>query len=257
MLNYIKSEGYRILHTSTMYITTLVFSGLALALNIILYIFQITTTDFPFATTSFSYSNLVAYPMVYCFASFVIVALLYEGNRRNGNTKNSVAYGISRIKIFAGKCIVSILTCMIIMVITLSVFIGSAVFLLVPMGPVTLDVFLMEIPAVSLIAIAALILAVLSMEFFDKSFLSFLLWYSIMFIIPSICYYLGLKIDIFQAIATWMPNAFFKSEMLVNRSTCITIWDSTQGLIHCLLAGAIGCGIFASLGSLFIRKKDI
>lgn len=257
MLNYIKSEGYRILHTSTMYITTLTFGALVLALNIILYVFHMFTVDFPYGNTSFSYSNIVANPMVYCFAAFVIVALLYDGDRRNGNVKNSVAYGISRSKIFAGKCIVSLLTCIIIMVITLSIFIASAEILLIPMGPVTLDVLLMEVPAVSLIAIAALILAVLSMDLFDKSFSSFLLWYSIMFIIPSICYYLGLKIDIFQAIAAWMPNAFFKSEMLVNRSTCITIWDSTQGFIHCLLTGAIGCGIFASLGCLLTRKKDI
>lgn len=257
MLNYIKSEGYRILHTKTMYITALAFSGLALALNIILYVFHVSMIDFPYATTSFSYSNLVANPMVYCFAAFVIVGLLYDGDRRNGNVKNSIAYGISRIKIFAGKCIVSLLTCIIMMVITLSVFIGSAVILLVPMGPVTLEALIMEIPAVSLISIAALILAVLCMEIFDKSFSAFLLWYSIMFIIPSICYYLGLRIDIFHAIAAWMPNAFFKSEMLVNRSICITIWDSTQGLMHCLLAGLIGCGIFASLGYLFIRKRDI
>lgn len=257
MLNYIKSEGYRILHTSTVYITTLVFSGLAFALNIILYIFHVSTNDFPYATTSFSYSNLVANPMVYCIAAFIIVALLYDGNRRNGSMKNSIAYGISRIKIFAGNCIVSLLTCIIVMVITLSVFVGSAVILLVPMGPVTLDVLIMEIAAVSLITTAALILAVLSTECFDKSFSSFLFWYSIMFIIPSICYYLGLKIDIFQEIAEWMPNAFFKSEILVNRSICITIWDNMHGLVHCLLTGSIGCAIFAGLGSLLIRKKDV
>lgn len=257
MLNYIKSEGYRILHTRVMYLTTLTFCALVLALNLILYAFHATTIDFPYATTSFSFSNLVANPMVYCLASFLIVALLYDGNHRYGNVKNSIAYGISRRKLFVGKCIVSLVACIIIMVITLAVFISSALLLLEPAQPVSLHVLLMEVPAISLIAIASLILAVLLLEVLDKSFSSFLIWYTILFFIPSICYYLGLKIDIFQEIAAWMPNAFFKSELLVNRSTCITIWDSTEGVFHCLWAGLMGCGIFAMIGSLILRRRDL
>ena len=51
---------------------------------------------------SFSYSNLVANPMVFAFMGMIIPFLFYEGGKRNGNLKNTVAGGISRVKIFAG-----------------------------------------------------------------------------------------------------------------------------------------------------------
>ncbi len=98
-----KSEFYRIIHSSGIYILTLCFAAAPLFLNLMLFCFGRCTPDFPYATTSFSYSNIVANPMIFCIAALCLVFTLYEGNKRNGNLKNLVACGISREKIFAGQ----------------------------------------------------------------------------------------------------------------------------------------------------------
>ena len=118
MLNYIKSELYRITHSATLYIVTLCFAAAPLLVNLMLFSFGRSIPDYPYSTTSFSYSNIVANPMFYCIAALCLVFALYEGNKKNGNLKNVVASGISREKIFAGQFIVCLLTAIVVMAIT-------------------------------------------------------------------------------------------------------------------------------------------
>lgn len=42
--------------------------------------------------------------MAFAVMGMIIPFLFYEGGKRNGNLKNTVAGGISRVKIFAGEC---------------------------------------------------------------------------------------------------------------------------------------------------------
>ncbi len=125
-----KSEFYRIIHSSGIYILTLCFAAAPLFLNLMLFCFGRCTPDFPYATTSFSYSNIVANPMIFCIAALCLVFTLYEGNKRNGNLKNLVACGISREKIFAGQFVLCFFASLVVMVITAAVYILSADLLL-------------------------------------------------------------------------------------------------------------------------------
>ena len=123
-----KSEFYRIIHSSGIYILTLCFAAAPLFLNLMLFCFGRCTPDFPYATTS--YSNIVANPMIFCIAALCLVFTLYEGNKRNGNLKNLVACGISRKKIFAGQFVLCFFASLVVMVITAAVYILSADLLL-------------------------------------------------------------------------------------------------------------------------------
>ena len=62
MMNYTKSEFYRIFITKEIYTAAGLLAGIALLLNATLYFFGNS-----YANTSFSYSNLVANPMVFAF----------------------------------------------------------------------------------------------------------------------------------------------------------------------------------------------
>lgn len=257
MLNYIKSECYRVVNSTWIYITAGVLSGLVLLANLILYLFLHNTTDFHYGTISYSFSNIVAQPMIYCYMAFIIAAILYEGEKRYGSKKNSIAYGISRTKIFTGKCVVSLLTSLAILFVVMAVYIGSAMALLEHKGSVEVSDMLMEMLAVSLIAVSALILSIIVLEYFDKSIVGILLWLFIFSIIPKALFYIGIKVDSLMKIALWLPENFFTTEMTVNMSQCIVIWDTPEGMAKCLISGLAGIVIFSIAGIVILRKKEI
>lgn len=260
MTNYIKSECYRLFYTKPIYLTALILSGLTFLFNLVLRLFDRYTPDFAYATTSFSYSNLVGQPMLYCAAAFLIAAILYEGENKNGTKKNSIAYGISRTNLFLGKCLVSLFAAFLVLIPVMAVYAGSALLLLSKYGPVTLQDLLMEIPAVSLVAVSAVVLGIFMLELFEQSIFGILAWYCILFGIPKILFLLSIKLEFLQTAALWMPANFFTNlghpNMQVTTKTCITVWDTGAGMEKCLMAGAIGILLFGLWAIATLRKKD-
>ena len=260
MLNYIKSELYRVWHVKIILSTAGIFSVIVFVMNFALFLFK-DMEHFRYGITSFSFSMIVSMPMIYCYVAADIAATLYEGDRKNGMRQNSVANGISRMEIFAGKCIVSLITALAILAIILPVYIFSAVLLLKPAGPVTVGDMLMELPAAAPAGIASVILAVLLLEAFDKAILSILAWIGIMVVMPKVFLVFGMifgtRGDVLTSIAMWMPQNFFSAGMQVNMSECVAIWDTPAGMGRCILAGAAGIVIFSAGAVLMLRKKEI
>lgn len=257
MMNYIKSEFYRIFHGREIYRFIITLALLAFSFNAVLAWFR-RMDDFPYGITSHSYSNLVASPLIFGLMGAIVGMILYEGNRRNGNLKNTVAFGISRTKIFISECIVTTIISLISMVIILAVYIGSAVMLLEQAGPVELNDLLTEVPAVFLIAVACLISGIVCIEVFGKSSTGIIIWTVIWFIFPKIFFYLGLRVDVLYDIAMWMPSNFFgMSGMTVNMSRCITAWETVGGMIKCLISGVVGTIVSLAAGILLLRKREL
>lgn len=255
MLNYVKSELYRITHSAALYIAALCFAAVPLLVNILLFCFDRFDPNFPYSTTSFSYSNLVANPMYFCIAALFLVFALYEGNKRNGTLKNAVSSGISREKIFAGQFAVCLMASVVVLVVTVTVYILSAKLLLREAGPVLATDMVKEIFAVAPIAVAALILGIAVVQLFDKTYLGIFCWFCILYFIPQILLYIGMEIEPIQEIAIWMPRNFF-STMEVNTKVCDPIWNKPLGLATCLISGFVGILVFGVLGTLALRKKE-
>lgn len=255
MLNYIKSEFYRITHSTILYAVGFAFAAAPTLMNIMLYCFTLSKPDYPFSTTSFSFSNVVANPMVFCVAALFLVYALYEGNKKNGNLKNAIASGLSRGKIFMGQVIVCLVVSIIFLAITAIVYIFSARLLLRIEGPVTAFDLIMEILAVAPIAVAALILSVVVVMRFDKSIMGIIWWLCILFFVPQLLLYIGIEIEPVREIAMWLPRNFF-SGMQVNQTVCAPIWDAADGLAKCLISGFIGIIVFGIYGIVNLRKKE-
>lgn len=258
MLNYMKSEAYRVSHSKGIYCVTAVLAALTCLFHIVLWwLRKKDGPAFRYATTSYSYSNLVANPMAYCVIAVIIGMVLYEGNRRNGNLKNTIAFGIPRIRIFAGECIVAVGACVFALIINLSVYLLSAVLLLENAGPVGIEDMITEIPAVFFIAVAALITGIVCMEAFEKSSTGIIIWVSVWLVIPKIFFYLGLRFEPVYEIAMSMPANFFgTSGMIVNMQQCITAWETPQGMTRCVVSGIIGIVVFAISGVILLRRKE-
>ena len=82
MLNFIKSEYYRMIHTTGIR----VFFGILSVLTILL-ISGISIVETQYHTTSFSYSILVSSPMFFTLMGMLTASILYEDSKRNGIIK--------------------------------------------------------------------------------------------------------------------------------------------------------------------------
>lgn len=253
MRNYIKSECYRITHTKEFYLFTGILAALAFLFHCALFYFTSRYT-----ATAFSYSNLVANPMVFPAFGVMMAYFLYEDSHKNGNLKNTVASGISRPKIFVGECIVSTASATFSMILTVAVWILSAELLLPRTGAVTYQDLLMEILTIYLIAVANLICGIVCMEIFKNNIAGLIVWSLIWFSLPKVFLSLAMRYDIFYPVAMWFPNNFFNVNGLhVNMRECITAWDTAQGIARCIISGLIGIAVFLSAGILAVRKKDL
>ena len=259
MLNYIKSELYRALHSKEIHGTAIGLLAIILSMNLVLFLMK-DVEHFRYGSASFSYSMLVSVPMMYCYVAADVAVMLYESDRRNGTMGNSIAHGISRMQLFAGKCIVCFTVSLILLAAALPVYIGSAS-LLHAQGPTTAQDMLLEIPAMSLIATGSLILAVVVLDLFQNSFFSVLTWLTVMLLLPKLLLFAGMLLpfggDALMDAAMWMPANFIPAGTRVNMSECVTIWDTGAGMARCLISGTAGILVFSAAGVLLLRKKDI
>ena len=242
MLNFIKSEYYRMIHTTGIR----VFFGILSVLTILL-ISGISIVETQYHTTSFSYSILVSSPMFFTLMGMLTASVLYEDSKRNGIIKNSIANGIPRGKVFFSQCIVSITTATVIMTIVLTLWIFMTELFLDKTGPVHMTDLLI----------------VLCLCFQNGAFI-FFTWLFVFFIFPTILLKFGIavsahfKTDFIYNIAMWMPSNFFQINTAnVNMSSCITAWDTTGGMLRCIIAGISGIIIFMAIGFRHIRKADL
>lgn len=259
MLNYIKSELYRALHSKEIHGTAIGLLAIILSMNLVLFLMK-DVEHFRYGSASFSYSMLVSVPMMYCYVAADVAVMLYESDRRNGTMGNSIAHGISRMQLFAGKCIVCFTVSLILLAAALPVYIGSAS-LLHAQGPTTAQDMLLEIPAMSLIATGSLILAVVLLDLFQNSFFSVLTWLTVMLLLPKLLLFAGMLLpfggDALMDAAMWMPANFIPAGTRVNMSECVAVWDTGAGMARCLVSGAAGILVFGLAGVLLLRKRDI
>ena len=258
MLNYMKSEWYRITHSPTMYVFTGIMACLSFLLNIILWVLNKYEPGFPYGTVAFSLSNLTANLSILCFVGGILVSLLLSGERRNGVLKNSIAFGISREEIFVGKCIISAVVSVCSLIVILIAYVGSAVLLLEPgIEPDAVGITLRGIACVLAIAVASEILLIAFYSFLEKEAIAATAWYLIVAGLPRIFAIIGLKSEICRRIAAWMPYNFLGSEVQVNMSGWNCLWETPEGVAKCLISGMAGVIVFLIFGLAISKKQEV
>lgn len=166
MLNYIRSELYRITHTRAAYVTAAILSAGILAINLVLHFWGGGVNYY--GHTSFSYALNISEPFLYVIMGAVVAFMLYESRRKNGNLKNTVAFGLTRPQIFIGQCISALLAATAIMVVVLAVWLASAELLLSRTEIWTIGDFLSSTAYVYLLAIAGLVSTVFFIAIFQR-----------------------------------------------------------------------------------------
>ena len=106
MINYLKSENYRLLNKKNLYITSLICFSLIAAAAFVLYYFQQTDSTFPYGTSKYFYSNAISGGVM-----IIIIGLIFNLALTGKDTslmKQSISFGISRNVIFWSKLILTL-----------------------------------------------------------------------------------------------------------------------------------------------------
>ncbi|MCK0473251.1 ABC transporter permease [Halalkalibacter sp. APA_J-10(15)] len=118
MMNYMKSEHYRLLHKKGLYVTSAIGLALIIAAAVVLSLSLHFDPNFPYATSRFFYSNVVSGGVL-----IVIIGLLFNSALTGKDTaviKQSISFGISRSTIFWSKLILTFIYFLLICVIGLA-----------------------------------------------------------------------------------------------------------------------------------------
>lgn len=122
MLNYLKSEQYRLVRKKALHITSLVCLLLIVAAATVLYNFHKADPNFPYATTRFFYSNVLGNGGL-----IIIVGFLYNFSLTGRDTallKNAVSFDISRNTIFWSKLLITLSYFLLISILGIGLMVG-------------------------------------------------------------------------------------------------------------------------------------
>lgn len=256
MVNYMRSEWYRVTHSKGMYMMTAILAGLVVLMNVVLAVSNHTITDFKYGTVRFSLNVLTAQPFCIMIIGAVVAGCLFSEDRKNGILKNAVSYGMLRTTILIGKCIVSLLTAVLMMIVVVAVYVGSAYLLLDNPEVLPLREFLTGIGATLLCAVASMIFMIVLNFLCQKETVAVIWWAVVLYVIPMACFFIGLKVQVFERISEWMPYTLFKMSVIVTMGDYKCLWDTTEGLIRCIATGMIGIIVFLAFGIWRFRKEE-
>lgn len=274
MLNYIKSECYRISHRPVLYVTTLLLSLVVVGLIVLIAMFAWDTDNASAVSAGITYAGLISSPRVFMYMAAIVSCLIYSSVHKYGDVKNTIAGGLSRVQVFAGKCITSLIAATIVMIVLLTVWIISAELILTSGGLFSIADVLFEVLVIYLIAAANIITVQLFFELFKKEMLAALAWAVVWIILPAVLNLLGMHFEVLANIASWMPYNFLQNVVqtttiaqgdVMGGSVNVSIisqkpdvlWYTSEGLFKCLLSGAIGVAIFSLSGWLVLRRRDL
>ncbi|MDO4338315.1 MAG: ABC transporter permease [Eubacteriales bacterium] len=237
MLNYMKSEWYRLTHGKEIYVMTAVMSGLVLAMNIVLALGNRYIPDFRYGTFRFSLNIFTSASYYMLVIAAFVGAYLYADDIKNGVMKNAIAYGIPRVRILLGKCIISFIFSLLMLIAIFVVYVGSAYLLLKEPEILPLVEMVKAILSALPSAAAALIFMIVLKTICAKDIVAVLWWAVVFYIIPTVCFFVGLKIEFAEKISEWMPYVFLQMKNLVTYSDYNCLWDTAEGLTRCILGG--------------------
>lgn len=254
MLNYIKSEFYRISRTKNVYGFTIFFVVLSVVINSALFWPTLNDSNFIYGNTSFSYSLIVEAPLFFGLLSAILTTAIYDRHRASGSLKNTVGFGISRIKIFTGMSIVTVVVSTIVMLIILITYVLSASVLLEHTGAVTLNDIVGEVCACYFTSVASVISTLLFLELTPR--FAIFLWLAIWCMIPDALYQISKGIEPLHQLTMLLPNNLFE-KMDISMSTSMMVWGTPGGMLLCVLVGLAHVILFYCLSILLVRRKDV
>ncbi len=258
MINYIRSELYRLLRSRGAYLFILVCSALLTSAHVVLAAVAHKDQSFPYANTDFAlglfYTSL---PVVFLLC--ISVASIVFGNEHNNHTlKNSISYGINRGSIYFGKFIVEIIYAIVAFAVITSVDIGTAYLLLEDSGPKSLTLLF----EASFVALPQLFFALGLTNCFlfiiesNGTAIAAIIGLGVAY--PIVNGYLGMKFEIFAKLNKILPwNMINAIGFDHEKMELLLPWAGKDGYINYWLFGMLWMVVFILIGFIVFRRKEV
>ena len=253
MINYIKSEFYRTLKNKNFKIMCGIFVGLIVTLVILLHCMNKVDSSFPYGNTKFALSNIYMQMPVLTVVIVFLAYLIDDNEFKNRTIKQSIAFGISRVRIFLGKFIVQAILCCIIYTILVTFF-AALSFLALPHSNVGEFSALVRVSVGGLTCLlASLAIAYYFVMNFKSQNIGMTLAMAILFILPVMVNYLGRKVELVNEFAKYMPyNILNYDSILVSGNG-----DFSAVYGEPLLIGLVWLIAAIVLGLVHFNRKEI
>ncbi len=257
MLNYIKSEFYRIFHSKEVYLLTVIFTVLITAYNVILYLCRL-LPDFQYNNTWHSY-GMIDTSMGICIYLIIVICNLLDGSSIQ-NMKNTVLLGVNRSIVYFGRIIVNSCICLVLYLYLMGLHFFLGKLLLEDSGREAAQIFIR-----STFACIPLFLGVVALYhcciFMSKNNITAAVnIIVILVVVPMGMNVIGHRVAAVKRVSDMLlynlMEVNFEETVGGYYNRCFT-WDTGTGVVKCIIAGISAVVIFSIIGIKYFQKKEI
>ena len=191
------------------------------------------------------------------FLTLLMGCLIFADEYKNKTIMNSISFGYSRLTVYFGKLAVAIIVSATLLVLVLSIFIGSGILLLENSGTEVLCNLLKGFGACIPILITGEVAAITFAFLIGTVMGSTWTWMGVFVCVPMACELLGMKFEIFARISKWLAYVIAGEGTLTEDMGLVLVWMSRDGFIRCILSGLAGIAVFLAIGVVGIRRKEL
>lgn len=257
MLNYLKSEVYRTLHSKSSYLFIVICSFLLVSSNVVLAIVKHSEDTFPYANTAFSIGNVCS-SFTYVFLLCIMVAGNIFNNEHNNHTfKNCVSYGITRGTIYFGKLIIQLVYAIIAFAIIIGIHVASAYLLLEHSNIGEIDMLLATCVAALPLLFFALATANCFYFLVEGTGGAVAATCGVILALPIVFSFLGMKFEMIRNISNVLPLNLLGEIKFNLADKVVNLYWATNGNLYYWIAGLSQMVIFVILGFAIFYKKEI
>lgn len=256
MINYVKSELYRVARGKGIYLLIGSCMALMVAMNLVLWYFSTFDPDFPYANARFSFLTLTTNMLVPMFLTAVLSSIVFADEFKNRTFYNSVAFGLHPVKILLGKWIVTLFVGMIALLVVEGALVGSAYLLfddcnaerLMDLWKANQGCIPIFIASVSGYLVFALLL--------KNEMQAVWAWIAAFYGVGFTVSILAMKIKFFQWLQGWLAYYLVAAfEYDEENNQFLMMWHTSSGMTRMMIAGVLGTLVFWVIGIIGIRSK--
>lgn len=257
MLNYIKSEFYRIFHSKEVYLLTGIFAALLAAYNIILYFVQRSLPGFLYGNTHHAYIMIDASMGMFFYVIIIICSSLDGSSLKN--LKNSVGYGVDRKVIFLGRVITQAIICVVMYLGLMGFYYILGKALLEDSGREISEMFVRSTFVCIPMLLGALVLYHCCILWSNNTIISAVIMILILDIIPRGIDVIAYKFPQIRGFSNMLMRNLMQVQLVETATGYDRVygWQTTEGVIRCIVAGVCAIVIFSVLGIKSMQKKEI
>ncbi|MEG0961260.1 MAG: hypothetical protein RR139_05100 [Lachnospiraceae bacterium] len=256
MLNYIKSECYRIFHGKEFYCLFAILTALITAMNVITYWFG-KLPGFTYANTRFVYSTIDTSMHTFIYIIIVICSVM-DGSSMH-NLKNSAASGISRKTIYIGRLITQSIICIGMYVILMGFYFLLGKLLMENSGIIAAENFIRS-AWVCIPMFLGVIAVYQCCVFLNKNTVSaMVIFITVLVAVPALLRMLGMKFIGIKRVSDLLIYNLLRVEFVETAAGYQRnyTWDTTEGIWKCIMIGIITVVLFTMIGIKYFQKKEI